>query len=177
MVVEMKVKQLLEMNNYSFEEAFATSRQALMDPQLMGMLNLEKLPLHNPVEWLKQQNMSVEADNVLSRVSVAEMTTYMQNVLLRDSDQMSMAHALEVRVPFLDHELAEYVLSLPDEIKRPVSPKKLLVDSMPDLLPDYIVNRPKMGFVFPWRDWLKGEMHSYADDRICSLAQREGLGE
>ncbi|WP_106154158.1 asparagine synthase (glutamine-hydrolyzing) [Marinilabilia salmonicolor] len=176
-IASLKVKQLLEMNNYSFEEAFATSRQALMDPQLMGMLNLEKLPLHNPVEWLKQQNMSVEADNVLSRVSVAEMTTYMQNVLLRDSDQMSMAHALEVRVPFLDHELAEYVLSLPDEIKRPVSPKKLLVDSMPDLLPDYIVNRPKMGFVFPWRDWLKGEMHSYADDRICSLAQRELFNE
>ena len=176
-VASLKVKQLLEMNNYSFEEAFATSRQALMDPQLMGMLNLENLPSHNPVEWLKHRSMFGGTDNVLSRVSVAEMTTYMQNVLLRDSDQMSMAHALEVRVPFLDHELAEYVLSLPDEIKRPVSPKKLLVDSMPDLLPDYIVNRPKMGFVFPWRDWLKGEMHSYADDRIRSLAQRELFNE
>ncbi len=175
-VASLKVKQLLEMKKYSFEEAFATSRQALMDPQLKGMLNFEKLPLHNPVEWLNRQNMSLDA-NVLSRVSAAEMTTYMQNVLLRDSDQMSMAHALEVRVPFLDHELVEYVLSLSDEIKRPVTPKKLLVDSMKDLLPDYIVNRPKMGFVFPWRDWLKGEMHAYADERIRSIAQRELFNE
>ncbi|WP_291856900.1 asparagine synthase-related protein, partial [Marinilabilia sp.] len=175
-VASLKVKQLLEMKKYSFEEAFAISRQALMDPQLEGMLNLQKLPLHNPVEWLKGQKMSGDAD-VLSRVSVAEMTTYMQNVLLRDSDQMSMAHALEVRVPFLDHELVEYVLSLPDGIKSPVTPKKLLVESMSDLLPDYIVNRPKMGFVFPWRDWLKGEMHAYADGRIRSIAQRELFNE
>jgi asparagine synthase (glutamine-hydrolysing) len=175
-VASLKVKQLLEMKKYSFEEAFAISRQALMDPQLEGMLNLQKLPLHNPVEWLKRQNMGGDAD-VLSRVSVAEMTTYMQNVLLRDSDQMSMAHALEVRVPFLDHELVEYVLSLPDGIKRPVTPKRLLVESMSDLLPDYIVNRPKMGFVFPWRDWLKGEMHAYADERIRSIAQRDLFNE
>jgi asparagine synthase (glutamine-hydrolysing) len=105
------------------------------------------------------------------------MTTYMQNVLLRDSDQMSMAHALEVRVPFLDHELIEYVLSIPDDMKRPVTPKKLLVDSMPDILPDYIVNRPKMGFVFPWQAWLKGELHTYADERIRSFAQRELFNE
>jgi asparagine synthase (glutamine-hydrolysing) len=175
-VASLKVKRLLEMEDYSFEEAFSISRQALMDPQLAGMLNRNDLPVHNPVEWLKKQQFQKDG-NVLSRVSVAELTTYMQNVLLRDSDQMSMAHALEVRVPFLDHELVEYVLSLPDNIKRPVTPKKLLVDSMPDLLPDYIVNRPKMGFVFPWRDWLKGEMHSYADERIRSIAQREMFNE
>jgi asparagine synthase (glutamine-hydrolysing) len=175
-VASLKVKRLLEMEDYSFEEAFSISRQALMDSQLAGMLNRNDLPVHNPVEWLKKQQFQKDG-NVLSRVSVAELTTYMQNVLLRDSDQMSMAHALEVRVPFLDHELVEYVLSLPDNIKRPVTPKKLLVDSMPDLLPDYIVNRPKMGFVFPWRDWLKGEMHSYADERIRSIAQREMFNE
>ncbi|PWD97775.1 asparagine synthase (glutamine-hydrolyzing) [Marinilabilia rubra] len=175
-VASTKVKRLLEMKDYSFEEAFAISRQALMDPQLEGMLNRKELPVHNPVEWLKKQHLQKEGD-VLSRVSVAELTTYMQNVLLRDSDQMSMAQALEVRVPFLDHELVEYVLSLPDDIKRPVTPKKLLVDSMPDLLPDYIVNRPKMGFVFPWRDWLKGEMHNYADERIRSIAQRDMFNE
>ena len=97
----------------------------------------------------------------------------MHNVLLRDSDQMSMAHALEVRVPFLDHELVDFILSLPDSFKYPSTPKKLLVDSLSDILPDYIVNRPKMGFVFPWRDWLKNELHSFADERINSIAGRE----
>lgn len=171
-VASTKVMRLMTMKNYHFEEAFAISRQALMDPQLAGILRSSSLPEHNPVRWLRQNKVN-ETGEVLSRVSVAEMTTYMQNVLLRDSDQMSMAHALEVRVPFLDHELVEYVLSLPDAFKRPVTPKKLLVDSLPDLLPDYIVNRPKMGFVFPWRDWLKGVMHDFADQRIRTLAQRE----
>ncbi len=96
----------------------------------------------------------------------------MQNVLLRDSDQMSMAHALEVRVPFLDHELVEFMLSVPDHLKFPHSPKKLLVDSMPDLLPDYIVNRPKMGFVFPWSQWLKKDLFELADHHINELANR-----
>lgn len=96
----------------------------------------------------------------------------MQNVLLRDSDQMSMAHALELRVPFMDHQLIEYVLALPDQIKYPSTPKKLLVDSLPDLLPDYIVNRPKMGFVFPWEHWLRNELFGYADERIRSLSKR-----
>ena len=44
---------------------------------------------------------------VLSQVSLGELSTYLPNVLLRDADQMAMAHALEVRVPFLDHEVVE----------------------------------------------------------------------
>jgi asparagine synthase (glutamine-hydrolysing) len=175
-IATAKIARLLNMKQYEFEEAFSISRQALMDNQLSGILSRDNLPDHNPMKWLRSNNMQPNGE-VLSRVSVAEMTTYMQNVLLRDSDQMSMAHALEVRVPFLDHELVEYVLSLPDAFKRPVTPKKLQVDSMPDLLPAYIANRPKMGFVFPWRDWLKREMHAYADERIRSIAQSDVFNE
>ena len=80
----------------------------------------------------------------LSRITVAEFSTYMTNVLLRDSDQMSMANALEIRVPFLDHELIEYVLGIPDMIKQPITPKKLLVDSFDDLIPESIYKRKKM---------------------------------
>ncbi len=171
-----KIEALLKMPRYDFAEAFCISRQALMDDSISSILSQSDLPVHNPVKWLREAGFSRDL-GVLTRVSLAEMTTYMQNVLLRDSDQMSMAHALEVRVPFLDHDLVEYVLSLPDEMKRPLTPKKLLVDSLPDLLPDYIVNRPKMGFEFPWRDWLKGEMHAYADERIRNIAQRPEFNE
>lgn len=59
---------------------------------------------------------------------------------------MSMAHALEVRAPFLDHELVEFVLGVNDQHKFPHTPKQLLVDSLGDLLPREIVDRPKMGF-------------------------------
>ena len=77
-----------------------------------------------------------------------ELNTYMQNVLLRDTDQMSMAHSLEVRVPFLDIDLVEFALSISDAKKYPKTPKKLLIDSLGDLLPPEILNREKMVFHF-----------------------------
>ena len=75
------------------------------------------------------KNIDAKSGNLLSAVGIAEISTYMQNILLRDTDQMSMAHALEIRVPFLDYELVEYVIGLTDNYKIPVTPKKLLIDS------------------------------------------------
>lgn len=112
-------------------------------------------------------------DKLLTQVSVSEISTYMQNVLLRDADQMSMAVALEVRVPFLDYKLAEYTLGVSDEMKMPVYPKKLFVDSMGDLLPHEVVHRPKMGFVFPWAVWLRKELQEMCNAKIQALANRE----
>lgn len=108
----------------------------------------------------------------LSQVSIAEICTYMQNVLLRDTDQMSMAHALEVRVPFLDHELVQFALGIPDDYKYPNTPKQLLVESFGDALPPEIVNRPKMGFTFPWEHWLKNELRNFTADHLSDLSKR-----
>ena len=118
-----------------------------------------------------------DISNQLSAVSVAEISTYMQNVLLRDTDQMSMASALEVRVPFLDYKLVEYVLGVPDKFKYPHSPKQLLVDSMGDLLPREIIDRPKMGFTFPWKNWLKNDLRSFCEERLLSLSKRDFFSE
>src|SRR5690606_31770525 len=106
-------------------------------------------------------NISKSTLPLLSKVSVAEMETYMQNVLLRDSDQMSMAHALEIRVPFIDHRLVEYVLGVNDQLKYPHTPKQLLTESFEDMLPNEVVNRPKMGFTFPWALWMRGELKGF----------------
>jgi asparagine synthase (glutamine-hydrolysing) len=84
---------------------------------------------------------------------------------------MSMAHALEVRVPFLDYELVNFVLGIPDKWKYPATPKKLLVDSLKDLLPDEIVNRPKMGFTFPWKHWMKNELKSFCESQLNYLGE------
>ena len=85
---------------------------------------------------------------------------------------LRMAHALEVRVPFLDYTLVEYVLNLPDRYKFPHTPKKLLVDALGDLLPPEIVNRPKMGFTFPWKNWMKNELRGFCEERLKRLGQR-----
>ena len=114
---------------------------------------------------------------VFSQVSLAEIGTYMQNILLRDTDQMSMAHALEVRVPFLDHELVEFVMGVNDQQKYPHTPKQLLVESLGDLLPPEIVNRPKMGFALPWAQWMRTALRSYCASRISSLARCSAFKE
>ncbi len=118
------------------------------------------------------QKSVTDKQHKLSRVSLFEIQTYMQNVLLRDADQMSMAVALEVRVPFLDFKLVEFALSIKDEYKYPHSPKKLLVDALGDLLPANIVNRPKMGFVLPWKDWLKNELRDFCEENIVQFSKR-----
>ncbi len=115
----------------------------------------------------------VVADNNISAVSFSEMKYYMQNVLLRDTDQMSMAQGLEVRVPFLAHDLVEFTLGLGDAAKRGKYGKQLLIDSFPDLLPKEIYDRPKMGFTLPWEQWLRKELGTYCETRILMLSQHD----
>jgi asparagine synthase (glutamine-hydrolysing) len=109
---------------------------------------------------------------LFSKGTIGEMETYTRDVLLHDTDQMAMAHALEVRVPFFDHRLVEYVLSLPDDFKYPHKPKQLLVDALAPRLPDEIVHRKKMGFTLPFDHWLKNELNDFADQKINYLVDR-----
>ena len=111
--------------------------------------------------------------NPVNRVSYLESRCYMLNTLLRDADVMSMAHGLEVRVPLLDHQLAERVLAAPGRWKlSPHTPKPLLVDALGDLLPKEIVQRPKRGFTLPFEHWLKDEMRTEVE---CGIL-RFGVG-
>lgn len=104
-----------------------------------------------------------------ARISWVELTRYMRQTLLRDSDQMSMAVSLELRVPFLDHELVEFVLGLPASAKaRFRMVKGLLVEACRDLLPPSVYRRPKMGFGLPMADWMRGPLKNLVE---------EGLGE
>ncbi|MES2431387.1 MAG: asparagine synthase (glutamine-hydrolyzing) [Bacteroidota bacterium] len=100
----------------------------------------------------------VPAINDLSNKNQAswlEMNLYMQNQLLRDADVMSMAHGLEIRVPFLDKEFVKLALSIKSDIKYPGQyGKQLLIDAFKDRLPESVWKRPKMGFAFPFREWL-----------------------
>jgi asparagine synthase (glutamine-hydrolysing) len=121
------------------------------------------------VELLRDAYRSVGSAELFALISYAEGRTYMHDVLLRDTDQMSMAHALEVRVPLLDHKLVEYVMGTPDAHKRPNGvPKSLLVRSLGDLLPHDIVHRPKRGFTLPFADWMRGDLRNFCEERLNS---------
>jgi asparagine synthase (glutamine-hydrolysing) len=100
-------------------------------------------------------------------ISFAETRAYMHDVLLRDTDQMSMAHGLEVRVPLLDHRLAEYLMSLPDDVRLPAGrPKGLLIDSLERPLPGALVDRPKRGFTLPFETWMRRSLRGMVDRHL-----------
>jgi asparagine synthase (glutamine-hydrolysing) len=104
-------------------------------------------------------NGSTDIVNAISRL---ELEGYMANTLLRDTDSMSMAHSLEVRVPFIDLDVVHYVMSLPGEWKfqRPKTtvPKAMLADAISDLLPLDFLKRPKMGFSLPFEKWMQSAL-------------------
>ncbi len=105
----------------------------------------------------------------VNRVSYLESHFYMRNTLLRDSDFMSMAHGLELRVPFLDKTLVETCLRIPGEQKLlGNSPKGLLLSSLGVTLPSAVVNRPKRGFTLPFERWLRGEMRPLVEDALLN---------
>jgi asparagine synthase (glutamine-hydrolysing) len=152
--------------------AFPVMRQVLSLRQRRALLGEPWLSLAagtpDPyVELLREAYSRAPWSGPLTQVAYAEARTYMHDVLLRDTDQMSMAHALEVRVPLLDHRLVEYVMGLPDSRKRPgATPKRLLVESLGGLLPDDIVQRRKQGFTLPFDAWMRGALRGFCEDRL-----------
>ena len=106
-----------------------------------------------------------------------ETNLYMQNQLLRDTDVMSMSHGLEVRVPFLDEDFRELVESISAGIRfNKNQPKKLLIDSFQDILPEEIWNRPKMGFTFPLQSWMRSN-EQISDENLYTGKEAKRLIE
>ncbi|MFM8887853.1 MAG: asparagine synthase (glutamine-hydrolyzing) [Chthoniobacterales bacterium] len=91
-----------------------------------------------------------------------EVTRYMRNQLLRDSDLFSMAQGIELRTPFVDARLAEALLELPPQYRLEKG-KQLLVDAVPEI-PEWVRNRPKQGFVFPFAQWIEQGMSKMLDE-------------
>jgi asparagine synthase (glutamine-hydrolysing) len=120
------------------------------------------------LDRLLQESVAAgESLDPVNRVSYLESHFYMRNTLLRDSDFMSMAHGLELRVPFLDRALVEACFRIPGERKlQGDSPKGLLLASLGVELPRDIVKRPKRGFTLPFERWLRSEMRPVVEDAL-----------
>jgi asparagine synthase (glutamine-hydrolysing) len=109
--------------------------------------------------WFADAANQARSMDDFSGISWMESRSYLVNTLLRDTDAMSMRHSLEVRVPFLDSPLVEYVLALPESAKRGgARPKELLIAALGDLLPEEVVTQKKRTFTFPWENWLRGAL-------------------
>jgi asparagine synthase (glutamine-hydrolysing) len=109
--------------------------------------------------------------------SAWEMRTYMADVLLRDSDVMSMRHALELRVPLVDRPLIEWLWTQDSADKStPRHPKDALAAAVADILPAGLRHRRKHGFALPMDVWMRGELKPFLDETFSdSSVGRSGL--
>jgi asparagine synthase (glutamine-hydrolysing) len=121
--------------------------------------------------WLAAGAKDTRGLDSFASVTCLEARSYLVNTLLRDTDSMSMAHSLEVRVPFLHHPLVEYVAQLPAEMKIGTgTPKELLTAALADLLPAEVVQQTKRGFTFPWAEWLRGPLRAQMERGLSALS-------
>lgn len=166
-VAAEKIKELSLLAEWNLDNTYLLTRQIFSKEQAANLLNCEA-GFERSAEFNSEQG-------ILSRITSAELNHYLPDILLRDTDQFSMAHALEVRVPFLDYRLVEYVLKLSDSAKYPHTAKKLLVDALGTLLPPTITQRKKMGFTLPWEKWMRGELQAFCEGNIKNFAMRDGF--
>jgi asparagine synthase (glutamine-hydrolysing) len=108
-----------------------------------------------------------EADSSLNRAFYCDIKTYLPEDILAVTDRMSMHHALEVRVPFVDHKLLEFSATIPPEIKmRWLQKKYLLKKAARSLLPKKVVDHRKQGFVGPMSVWLKKGLRPFVIETL-----------
>jgi asparagine synthase (glutamine-hydrolysing) len=102
------------------------------------------------------------SNSSLRRILYSDQTSWLPDNLLERGDRMTMAASIESRVPFLDHELAGYVSSLPDSYRvKGLTTKWVLREAGKKLIPAAILNRPKVGFRVPVNRWFQGPMKDY----------------
>ena len=121
--------------------------------------------------WLERTADAARKMEPLAGISWLELRCYMASTLLRDTDSVSMARSLEVRVPILDTPLAEFVSALPDVARQSDGTQKaLLVEALKGILPPAVLAQPKRTFTLPWHEWLHGPLRPKLDASFAKIA-------
>lgn len=118
---------------------------------------------------VKKNFEGLSAKNVLNRILEMEWNTQLPDQVLAFVDFLSMAHSVEIRSPFLDYRLVEFVATIPGNMKiKDGNVKDILKKTVEPLLPDGITKRPKEGFVLPVFDWMVEKMKDYSKDILSN---------
>jgi asparagine synthase (glutamine-hydrolysing) len=156
----------LELLKAEQELAYYLPKRALFSPsEVANILNINKSKVYSLISKLWKTYNSSDIKQIEDKTSFYELNMYMKNQLLRDTDIFSMAHSLEVRVPFLDKDLVEYILRVEPKEKFGNFNKQLLVDISKEILPKEIFDRPKMGFVLPFENWFRKNIDKFDIDK------------
>ena len=156
-----------------FLDNFAAIRLAdqrrLLAPELRDLASAAEA-YSSSTEYFARPNGS---STLLDRLLYTDIKTYLVELLMKQ-DQMSMATSIESRVPFLDHKLVEFVAQLPDQWKLSgFTTKRILREAMKGIVPNSILNRPKMGFPVPFAAWTRNGWNEVARDILLDQTSRE----
>ncbi|MCG7756787.1 MAG: asparagine synthase (glutamine-hydrolyzing) [Nitrosomonas sp.] len=148
-----------------FEERMPRWFGALSDAERKDLVALSQ-----PVNRASEVQFDTSPENSpLRRILYFDQTSWLPDNLLERGDRMTMAASLEARMPFMDHELAAFVSSLPDKYRvRGHTTKWILREAMKRLLPPAILQRPKVGFRVPVNEWFQGPMREYLYEHLKS---------
>jgi asparagine synthase (glutamine-hydrolysing) len=147
----------------------ADARRSLLTREM-----LERIELDEPRDLFRGYTELVRDAAPLNRALFADLKLFLPSNLLTLTDRMSMAHSLEVRVPYLDHPLLEFAARIPPSLKlRGMQRKHILKRAVADLLPPGFLTRRKMGFSLPLAVWFRNELRPWVEDILSERAIRE----
>jgi asparagine synthase (glutamine-hydrolysing) len=134
----------------------AAQDRALFSPALLARIQAD------PFAPIRRTRARVDDADRLSQELYVDLRLTMPDSVLMKVDKMSMAHSLEVRVPFLDHALVEYVARVPSRLKFPgLKTKAIYRKAMQGVLPDFILERGKQGYSLPIKNWLREDLRDF----------------
>jgi len=155
----------------SFPHPFYVSRLILSPLHVARILRPERLleiRFDELAEDMARQQRLIAGHDPVNRVCCLELLVYLRNTLLRDTDCMSMANSLEVRVPLIDHRVTQQALLLPGRWKLDGRQRKaMLVAAAGKALPPNILQQSKRGFEFPWNQWLRGDLRGAVESALA----------
>jgi asparagine synthase (glutamine-hydrolysing) len=124
-------------------------------------------PIDPPADEVRSnyESLATERDPVAAALAT-DRITYLPGDLLTKLDRASMLHALEVRSPFMDHELVHFAAGLTTDQLLKGGPKRMLREAFAGDLPEFVFKRKKMGFAVPIGDWFRGELRAMLRDHL-----------
>lgn len=184
--VHSSVKPLFSMMNQhlaldfvrraAHDEEFYWSGVSIFSPTHLSLLFNDKLKskIGIPAEYASKMHndslsMQPNAD-YFQRMLFLELSQRLAEILLMRVDKIGMAHSIEARVPFLDHRLVEFTMSIPPKMKMPdgKTTKYILKKAVESILPNDIIYRKKQGFAAPVSEWLANDWKTYSQDKILN---------
>jgi asparagine synthase (glutamine-hydrolysing) len=142
------------------EERFLGNAKIFTEDMKAEVLRLDREVLRqykNPFQIAGEVYNKTIGQDPVTRMQYIDMNLWMPGDILMKADKMTMAHSLELRVPFLDKEVFEIARRIPAKYRIAGGTTKYIFrKAMEGIIPDFILNRPKLGFPVPLRDWMKG---------------------